>query len=397
MHHTCVEVDGNDLCPRKERSSPTSCGEGRAELQRQGHRTCPRTPVSAGPARLTGAAPACVSGEGWGLRRCHGCEVSKAVWEGAGRGHGSSGHPSRQRKKTRNREGLDPRAKGEPCPYLRVGVSGKLATGLEFPRGALEASKQLHQVHRPTSAPRLIREERKYVGRQKPELGSPTPLNPGIWMPGDSGSLRLLRQPQPEPGVAGPRGQHGRGGDDSRSCRGPEGEEPMTKSSASTGGGSGQRSYRMVATAELPHGGHSGATAWWTDEEASRARESSPVRKPSGSTCSPGLYLQQGATSRQAQKEKRTAGPGLCAVQARDGTQGVRGQSLSRRQAAQGREGYSTLHVRSSSAGSAPMRGLTFAETCWRDGALASAPKLKEHPLCRTPIPQVSPHQHLPS
>ncbi|XP_029088824.1 uncharacterized protein LOC114901300 isoform X4 [Monodon monoceros] len=249
MHHTCVEVDGNDLCPRKERSSPTSCGEGRAELQRQGHRTCPRTPVSAGPARLTGAAPACVSGEGWGLRRCHGCE----------------------------------------------------------------------------------------------------------------------------------------------------GEEPMTKSSASTGGGSGQRSYRMVATAELPHGGHSGATAWWTDEEASRARESSPVRKPSGSTCSPGLYLQQGATSRQAQKEKRTAGPGLCAVQARDGTQGVRGQSLSRRQAAQGREGYSTLHVRSSSAGSAPMRGLTFAETCWRDGALASAPKLKEHPLCRTPIPQVSPHQHLPS
>lgn len=149
--------------------------------------TCPRTPVSAGPARLTGTAPACVSGEGWGLRRCHGCEVSKAVWEGAGRGHGSSGHPSRQRKKTRDREGLDPRAKGEPCPYLRVGVSGKLATGLEFPRGALEASEQLHQVHRPTSAPRLIREERKYVGRQTPELGSPTPLNPGTWMPGDSG------------------------------------------------------------------------------------------------------------------------------------------------------------------------------------------------------------------
>ncbi|XP_029088822.1 uncharacterized protein LOC114901300 isoform X2 [Monodon monoceros] len=251
--------------------------QGRAELQRQGHRTCPRTPVSAGPARLTGAAPACVSGEGWGLRRCHGCEVSKAVWEGAGRGHGSSGHPSRQRKKTRNREGLDPRAKGEPCPYLRVGVSGKLATGLEFPRGALEASKQLHQVHRPTSAPRLIREERKYVGRQKPELGSPTPLNPGIWMPGDSGSLRLLRQPQPEPGVAGPRGQHGRGGDDSRSCRGPEvGEAPGVLGSpratpASHGLSSGRGAHdkefcfygRWKWAAELPHGGHSGATTWW--------------------------------------------------------------------------------------------------------------------------------------
>lgn len=157
------------------REAPSSSGKaiGRAHAPRS--------------ARLTGTAPACVSGEGWGLRRCHGCEVSKAVWEGAGRGHGSSGHPSRQRKKTRDREGLDPRAKGEPCPYLRVGVSGKLATGLEFPRGALEASEQLHQVHRPASAPRLIREERKYMGRQKPELGSPTPLNPGTWMPGDSG------------------------------------------------------------------------------------------------------------------------------------------------------------------------------------------------------------------
>ena len=136
------------------------------------------------------------------------------------------------------------------------------------------------------------------------------------------------------------------------------------------------------------------ATAWWPQ----RGRTEKPEAGPSpGILSCPETKWQHlhswsfsptRRPSRQAQKEKRTAGPGLCAVQARDETQGVRGQSLSRRQAAQGTAGCCTPRVRSSSA-SSPLSPYAGPHIC---RSLLEARRSRHFTKAQETLPLPHPH-----